>query len=385
MQIAVVTHKVVRGDGQGRVNYEVVKEALARGHEVTLLASEVDARLAAVRGVDWVQIPVDGWPTELIRNQVFAWRSGRWLRAHRSTFDLVMVNGCITQGTADVNAVHFVHSAWLRSPVHTSRVRRGPYAWYHKLYTALNARWERHAFRQAEVLVAVSHTVHDQIASLGVPRQKIRVIANGVDLGEFAPGSADRHALSVPAEVPLVLFVGDIRSPIKNLDTVLEALVAVPEVHLAVAGDTAGSPYPAMARQLGLGARAHFLGYRRDIPALMRAADAFVFPSRYESFSLVLLEAMASGLPVVTARTVGAADLVTPAAGVVLDDPGDARALAEAVRAVTASPERSARMGRAARAVAEQHGTARMAAQYVDLFEEQAVPASRVAAPLAAG
>ncbi|WP_237181465.1 glycosyltransferase family 4 protein [Paraburkholderia tropica] len=94
----------------------------------------------------------------------------------------------------------------------------------------------------------------------------------------------------------LLLFVGDLRTPRKNLGTVLEALKQLPEhVHLAVAGYLLGSPYPEMARQLGIESRVHFLGLVREMPMLMRSVDAYVFPSRYEAMSLSLLEAMAAG------------------------------------------------------------------------------------------
>ncbi len=66
---------------------------------------------------------------------------------------------------------------------------------------------------------------------------------------------------------PLALFVGDIRSRRKNLELVLHALTEVRGLHLAVVGDTARSPYPAMAAELGVMDRVHFLGYRRDVPS----------------------------------------------------------------------------------------------------------------------
>lgn len=359
-----------RGDGQGRVNYEVAHEVLRRGHRVVLLASDAASDLTSRDRVEWVPIPVEKWPTELLRNQVFAWRSHRWLHQHRDYLDLVLANGCITWATADINAVHFVHSAWLHSPAHTARVRQGPYAWYQWLYSVINARWERFAFRQADILVAVSEKVRDHLSDLSIPDEKIQVIPNGVDLEEFAPGPADRAALSLPQGVPLALFAGDIRTPRKNLGTVLEALALCPELHLAVAGDTAGSSYPDVAKRLGVAKRVHFLGFRRDLPNIMRASDLLVCPSYYEPFSLVLLEGLASGLPVITARTVGAADLLSPACGIVVEAPSDTGALSEALCALTQDPERRKSMGRAARATAKQYNFRTMAEQYVDLFEE---------------
>ncbi len=370
MKLCIVTHNVIQGDGQGRVNYEVAKEAISRGHHVTLLASRVAPELQQSSQVNWIPIPVKGWPTALFRNIVFALRSADWLRQHRPELDLVKVNGAITSAPGDVNAVHFTHSCWLRSPVNTSQLRRDLNGVYQWLYTVLNARWEKKAFRQAKVVVAVSEKVGKELVDIGVPKECIQVILNGVDLQEFSPGYADRRKLGLPEEVTLALFVGDIRTPRKNLDTVLHALVQVPELHLAVAGTTEGSPYPQLAASLGLVARVHFLGYRRDVSALMQAVDLFVFPSRYEPFGLVILEAMASGLPVITATTAGGAELVTPACGVVLPDSDDTQALVDALSTLKRDHQGRSRMGKAARGIAEQHSWASMAQSYVDLFEE---------------
>ncbi|WP_216455264.1 glycosyltransferase family 4 protein, partial [Arcanobacterium phocae] len=156
-------------------------------------------------------------------------------------------------------------------------------------------------------------------------------------------------------DVPLALFVGDIRTNRKNLDTVLRALVGVPDLHLAVGGSIAGSPYPALAERLGVSDRVHFLDFRRDVADLMKAADLFVFPSRYEACTLVLLEAMASGLPAITAISAGGSEIVTPDCGVVLTDSEDVGALTRAMAELARDPERRERMGRRAREIAEQH------------------------------
>jgi glycosyltransferase involved in cell wall biosynthesis len=154
------------------------------------------------------------------------------------------------------------------------------------------------------------------------------------------------------------------------LDTVLHALVHVPDLHLAVVGETKDSPYPQMAAALQLSERVHFLGYRHDMPLLQQASDFFVFPSRYEPFGLVVIEAMASGLPVITATTTGAADLVTSACGIVLPDCDDVDALADALKLLNSDRTLRQQMGKAARTVAEQHSWTTMAKTYLDIFAE---------------
>lgn len=371
MKLCIVTPCVAKGDGQGRVNYEIAWEAIRRGHHVTLLASRVAPELQQNSQVNWVNLPVKGLQVQLLQEIAFAWRSADWLRQHRSELDIVLANGAITWFAGDVNLVPFVHSAWLRSPLHISRGRRDFYGFYQWLYTLLNARWEKQAFHQAKVVVAVSQRVRQELVDIGIAKESIRVILCGVGLQEFFPGEGDRQKFGLPEHVPLALFVGDIRINRKNLDSVLHALVDVPELHLAVVGPTDGSPYPQLAAQLELSDRVYFLGSPSGIvPELMRAVDIFVFPSRYEPFGLVVIEAMASGLPTITATTTGASELITPECGVVLSDTEDRKGLAEALSKLASNPAVRQRMGQAARAVAEQHSWQSMAQSYVDLFEE---------------
>jgi len=374
MKLCIVTPNVIKGDGQGRANYEIVWEAIRRGHHVTLLASRVDPELQQHSQVNWVSISVKDLPTYLLREIVFSWRSADWLRKHRQEFDLIQVYGAITSAPGDVNTVQFVHSGWLQSPAHISRIRRDYYGAYQWLYTVWNARLEKNAFRQAKVVVAVSEKIKKELLDLGIPNDSIRVILNGVDLQEFFPGSADRKELGLPEGVSLALFAGDIRSNRKNLDTVLHALVQVPNLHLAVLGNTTGSPYPELAEKLELSTRVHFLGFRRDVAQIMKAVDLFVFPSRYEACTLVLLEALASGLPVITAATAGGAEIVTPDCGVVLPDSEDVKGLAEALTRLQSNPDQRHQMAGTARAVAEQHSWVSKAQNYVDLLEELSKP-----------
>ncbi|MBF2018342.1 MAG: glycosyltransferase family 4 protein [Rivularia sp. T60_A2020_040] len=380
MKLCIITHSLIKGDGQGRVNYEVAWEAIKRGHHLTVLASKIAPELEKHHQVDWVPISVAGLPTELIRNIKFAFASNNWLKKHRDQLDLIKTNGAITWANSDVNAVHFVHNSWLKFS--TLQVKPAPnknnlnprlflYNFYQWLYTTLNARWEKSAFDNTKIVVAVSEQVAEDLREIGVPQDAIRVISNGVDIEEFSPGSGgNRETWNLPTKVPLAMFAGDIRLARKNLDTVLRALVQVPELHLAVVGVIDGSPYPQLAASLGLTERVHFLGFRRDVPSIMKVVDFFVFPSRYEPFGLVVTEAMATGIPVITAKCTGAAFLVTPEAGIVLPDPDDSKALALSMQKLSTNPDLRIKMGQTARAIAIQHTWKNMAKKYVDLFEE---------------
>ncbi len=395
MRILIVTHVVARNDGQGRVNYEIVQSALARGCTVTLLASHVDADLAAHPRVRWEHIVRSRLPTRLLQYQAFALKSGWWIRRHRDEFDIVHLNGFIAWARADVNTVHFVHSGWYRCGFYPFSLTGGLYDAYQVVFTRLNAWLERIAFAQARAIVPVSYKVAAEVRAPGVARgrasgQNLQVIHNGVDTGEFRPGVADRAAFGLPPGPFMLLFAGDLRVPRKNLDTVLRALARISArerdgthapVHLAVAGALSRSVYPELARQLGIADRVHFLDMVKDMPGLMRSVDAFVFPSRYEAMSLVLLEAMASGLPVVTAVTAGGAEVIAPDCGIVLDNPDDDATLARVITELEADRARVAAIGAAARIRALALTSDEMGRRYVDLYRSLVADRAHRAAP----
>jgi len=371
MKVCFVTHKVVKGDGQGRVNYEVIAEAIRQGHEIAVVASEIADELRGHPAVSWHRIDTGRLPSNLLRYQAFAWLAALWLWKNGRELDAVVVNGFITYARSDLNCVHFVHSAWLQSPYHPFRQRRSLRSFYHYLYNGLNAKLERMAFRRTRRVIAVSEQVKRELmAYAGVPEDRISVITNGVDLQEFYPKPVSRAEHRLPEDAVLALFAGDIKSSRKNLDTVLRSLQAVPGVHLLVLGSTDGSPYPRMAKELGLGDRIRFLGYRRDVADMMSLCDVFVYPSRYEPFSLVLLEAMATGLPVITSSRCGAVELLTQEAGIVVEDPDDAESLAAALQSVIADRERLKRMGAAASRLARDHTWQAMADRYLGIIHQ---------------
>jgi glycosyltransferase involved in cell wall biosynthesis len=371
LHIAIISRRIVRTDGQGRVNAEIIMHAVQQGMQFTLVAEAVSPELIDLPGVNWVKIDVRSTPTQFLKNLAFAIKTAPWLRLNRGQFDIVHVDGFVTFGRSDVNVVHYVHSEWLRVGARMlwADAFKGKRGLYQLVFTLINAWLERSAFRQATCLVAVSGSVKQQLVRLGVPAKNIFVVPNGVDAPSPPPVAIERSTLSIPDEVFLLLFAGDLQTARKNLDTLLRALALVPDVHLAVAGDVRSNRYPVMAKALGLGQRVHFISFRKDdLAEVMAAADVFVMISLYEPFGLVVLEAMAAGTAVISSSSVGASSLIGKA-GVVLPRATDHVALANVIRELCANRARTAQMGRYGRETALACTWDHMANEYVRIYE----------------
>lgn len=367
--VAIATLRVIHGHGQGRVNLEIARALLASGRRVVVLSKQIDPELRRHPRISWIRIDDGSGVNRLLGNLIFAWRTTRWLKRHTRDVDLVIANGLTTWAPTDLNIIHFVHSAWHRSASFAAPLQgllRGVYQW---LYRGLNARLESVAFARAKKLIAVSDTVREDLVQLGIAESRVQTIQNGVDADEFHPGTGDRQRFGLPEDEPILLFVGDLKTHRKNLDTVLRAVGRTDRWHLAIVGGGDHVEQSALLNELKLAERTTFLGFRNDLPEIMRAADALACPSRYEPFGLVVLEAMASGLPVIVSRNVGAADRVSENAGVVLDDPEDVPALCDALDSL-ADPVRRGVFGRHAREVATRNTWDMMAGRYMSLIEQ---------------
>ncbi len=379
MNICIVTHEFATYSGQGRVNYEIAKYLLDQGHRVFMVASDVAPDLSCHPNAHVLLVKIPMWvKTAVLRNQVFALRSAALLRQHRTKFDIIHANGGITYHSSDVNACHFVHSSWINSRFHPAREKKGIEGIYQWIYTTLNAKWEQRANRATRRVIAVSDFVkHSLIEDADVPAETIEVVWNGVDIEEFRPiakGEENflRSFLGLPSTVCISFFTGDIKSNRKNLDLVLQAMVKLPSKHhLVVAGSTLGSPYPEMAKALGLGERVHFLGHRSDVSTMLRCADIFTFPSHYDPCPLVILEALASGVPVVTASSVGNSALIEQGKnGYILNSNYDLDGLVTVLGELGDSLDLRQRVGWAGREMAEEMSWRKMAAHYEATYRE---------------
>ncbi len=242
---------------------------------------------------------------------------------------------------------------------------------------------ERRALRRGAYrkVIANSHMVRrDVIARYGIPEGDVATIHNGVDLERFHParraqeGARLRAELGFLPEELVVLFLGSGYAR-KGLDLVLGAFPALlaseARARLVVAGyDSSWKRYARRAKNAGLGAQARFLGGRRDPETLYAAADLFVLPTRYDPFANATLEALASGLPVITSTSNGGAELLTNRReGSVIDVAEGEQALARELLH-WADPARRAAGAVATRALAERHAIASKLLETERLLEQ---------------
>ncbi|MGZ4337109.1 MAG: glycosyltransferase [Gaiellaceae bacterium] len=224
--------------------------------------------------------------------------------------------------------------------------------------------------------IAVSHDLAAQlIQRLHWPRAKIAVIHNGIFVERFQRACDPRLRLELSGGVtPLFATLGRLTEQ-KGIDVLLEAATFVREARFVIAGDGPDRQrLEAAAARLGLGDRVRFLGQRGDVAEILAASDAFVLPSRWEGTSLAILEAMAAGKAVIASDVGGTRELIVNGESGILVQPGAARPLAEALRAVARDPGMAARIGAAARkrAVALftiEAATSRVTAVYSELLE----------------
>ncbi|HLG73742.1 MAG TPA: glycosyltransferase [Chloroflexota bacterium] len=204
-------------------------------------------------------------------------------------------------------------------------------------------------------VIGNSHAVTDYLRTSGrAPRRKLVTIYNGVDAARFQPGS-HQHEVRARLGLPQQPTVGMVASfgKQKRWDVFLEAMAQLPAdqpLTLACVGDGALRPsMEHLARELGLGDRVRFLGIQAAMPDVYAALDVFVLTSAWEGMPNVVLEAMASGLPVVATSAPGTTEVVLHGETGLLAQVGDAPAVAHHVRTLLDNPESARRMGVAGR------------------------------------
>ena len=191
-----------------------------------------------------------------------------------------------------------------------------------------------------------------------VPSEKIEVIHNGVDLEVFHPGNiaryrdSGRRELGIGKEDFVILFLGSgfrRKGLYPLLDSFARLKERIPKALVLVAGKDRVAPFQEKARRLGVGKKVSFLGPTRKAGELYALSDLFALPTFYDPFSNACLEAMATGIPVLTTSTNGVSEFITDGEnGYLIQDPTQSQEMAEKILSFYHSPKRVA-IGKKAR------------------------------------
>jgi len=238
-----------------------------------------------------------------------------------------------------------------------ARLGRLPLIWHVRDLLAENEGY--HLLRRAVRLlrphiIAISEAVAEQFA--GLPAE-VTVIPNGIPLDKFCPGppsSRLRSELGLTADDRVLLIVSRL-TPWKGHMTLLEAVARLadrwPRLKMVVVGEVAfwEADYEQQLKQraaeLGLTERVLWTGFRSDVPELLRLCDIFVLPSVGEPFGRVIIEAMATGRPVVATKSGGVPEVVVDGQTGLLVPPEDAQCLGGAIQTLLADSQRGQQMG----------------------------------------
>jgi UDP-glucose:(heptosyl)LPS alpha-1,3-glucosyltransferase len=358
VKIGVVRQRYTGIGGAERYLDSVIRELVARGHEVHVFANSWEGE-----GFTFHRVPMMRGAS-FLKALTFALSARKEVR--REKCDLVFsLERTLEQDV--YRAGDGCHRQWLKerakyeSAFKTAGVRLNPLHW-----TLCGLEKRTFSPERTGRIIANSHRGKREIVeNYAFPEERIDVIHNGVDCERFTPAPGRRSDKEVR-----LLFVGT-GFERKGLHFCIGALKHLPaDVRLRVVGKGNTARFEALARVAGVDGRVEFTGGNQDIAAVYREADLLVHPAIYEPFANVCLEALASGLPVITSRINGASEVIEYGrSGAVVDDPGDIAALAGAIRPFLDAKFRASASVHA-RAVAEAHPFAQNVAQTLQVLTQ---------------
>jgi glycosyltransferase involved in cell wall biosynthesis len=400
--LAATTFPRFAGDGQGAFIWELARAVRRHGVAVHVVAlhspgakvQETIEEIEVTRPRYWwpegaESLRKDGgglpmtlrkYPLARLQLPFFLARYSAAIAQVARHCDLVHAHWTLSGGAALLGQV--AHRKPLLVTVHGSDIFQVP---RHPIGAPLT----RAILNRVDRVTAVSHALKEATSALGIDPEKIEVISNGIDLTRFAPPSPDpRHEIGeAGAEQPkIILFAGflikrkGVRYLIEAMSLLMSSLVSLlpeglPPYRLVIAGE--GPEEDALRQQvaaLGVADRVEFVGFQPQsaIAEWMRRARVFVLPSLEEGQGVVLLEALASGTPVIASDVDGMREVVAPEVGLRVP-PADPPALTDALRQLLTEDDAWRRMSEAARQRAVTlYDWDKIGAQFVEVYRRVA-------------
>jgi len=357
MRIAIVVHDYHRHGGHSRYVAELA-ERFSLNDEVHVLANTFPEGVALA-------------PTAALPGGRLYFHR---IRAHRSTslgtilsfflpatlalqrlgpFDVIHSQGFVCLQRTLVTA-HICVAAW-----HEQRLKSAhELPWRERLTDQIVMKIERRLYGRQRTgpLITVSRRVQEDLTRFYANTQKARIIPHGVDTVEFDVSRRKPWRHEIRARLGLgetrfcALWVGDLR---KGAKTAIQAVAQNPNQVLVAVSRNDPTVFREWSEFCGAAERTFFVPFTKEIAKFYAAADAFLFPTTYDAFGMVVLEAMAMGLPVIVSRSAGVAEVIEPDRdGLWLEDPFSAAEAAARLRFLEHDLSARIRLGNAALAKA---------------------------------
>lgn len=376
MNIALIHKTFASYGGTERYITNLSKALLTAGHEVHVFANKWEE----APGLHFHRIPMFklGKTAKMLS---FAWFT-RDIVAN-TEFDIVQGFGkTVRQDIFRTGGG--VHRAWMKESLIAIRT---PFLRKIKYFSRIlsPAQWltlwiERQTFKEGNYrrIIAVSERVKRQIMDYyHVPSDAITVIHNGVDLSLFntdgrqEAGDIVRKRFGIGKDDILLIFAST-NFHLKGLECLIRGMARIdrPDLKLLVVGGDDKGPYERLAGSLGIGERVIFAGKGKDMRGFYQAGDAFAYPTLYDPFANVCLEAMACGLPVITSKVNGVSDIITDGFdGLLLDAPADEAHITDKI-AFILNGERRKEMAEKAYTLAQKYSMDRHMEKVMALYME---------------
>jgi glycosyltransferase involved in cell wall biosynthesis len=371
----LVTGDFVKTGGMDRANHALAKYLAERGSETHLVAYRIADDLAGYPNVFFHRVPKP-LNSYFLASPILARAGRKWALRIAARGGRVVVNGgnCVWP---DINWAHHLHVSY------KPQVTASP-LW--KLKAELSFRnaaaTDRKAFGVARVVISNSNRTRDElIRDLGVSEKRVHTVYLGIDGEVFRPRShserdAIRASLGWQPDTAMLVFVGALGDRRKGFDTLFSAwqkLCASTEwsAVLFVIGTGAELPaWKARASAAGLASRVNFMGFCKDLPAVMAASDALISPTRYEGYGLAIQEAVCCGLPAIVSRAAPVTERIGDGLeALMLPDPENVEDLVDRIRLWHSRREDFAAAAAIVSAKLRQHSWADMASEFVEIVE----------------
>ncbi len=399
MKVALVYQGCHRRGGVERLVWEAARYLAAQGHAVHIFAhewDEVDAPRSGSGSLTYHHVPVGPVGPDGVRWLRFFANSTQ--QARREGYDVLNSHGVFCP-LGGVHWANSVHQAWLkRSGDHHGKVSvrslRRKLNPLHKIIVGQEKRHFQGGGNGYQKIIAASAQVKTDLNVLyQTPEQDITVIHNGLNQNTFNPEQrlsrreTERARLGIKPDDTAMLMVAN-ELDRKGLPVLLAAMRQLrrPDLKLVVAGRAPYGAYVPRVAALGLSDQVQFVGSSSDVAGLHAAADFFALPTQYEAFCLAILEALGSGLPVLTTTVPGAGDTIRPGEnGLLINDPLSTEETARHIETLLNDKTARARMqAGASPSVAEYHWDKIFRRYETILFEQASATAgTTTGAPVA--